>query len=311
MTRRGYARVVLGFGALLTGCTVDRTQLLIGVDTDLSWGAGGLIQSVTLEMRRGDQDGALRSRRTSALGEASGRQGLPLWVTVVSTDESDASPLWVEALGCGTPDGCTRETAVVAQRASVRFVMGETGMVRLLLADACRARRCALNERCAVATGQCIGVDAQGEVRSYGGVLPGRWADASVRADATTAVDAPTAEAGRDVLAVDVGGDAGFDVPTVDIGSDVPTVDIGSDVPTVDVGGDMRCPAPQSVCGSACVNTNSDPLNCGVCGRVCGSGLLCGAGVCYCPGSGCAGADAGVDGGVPDVGSGSDAGGPP
>lgn len=34
------------------------------------------------------------------------------------------------------------------------------------------------------------------------------------------------------------------------------------------------------MCGNACVNTQSDPANCGTCGNVCGAGLLCSLGAC-------------------------------
>lgn len=40
------------------------------------------------------------------------------------------------------------------------------------------------------------------------------------------------------------------------------------------------CIAPQSLCGGACVNTQSDPLNCGGCSLSCGNGRTCSAGQC-------------------------------
>jgi hypothetical protein len=195
--------------ALVSGlhasCEVPTTQLLVGVDTELAWGAGGAIQSVTLEVRRGDGSGPLRSRRTTALGAGAGRQSLPLWVTVASADDSDSSPVWVEALGCATADGCTRDTAVVAQRASVRFIHGEVGVVRLLLAAACVSRRCALTERCAVSTGRCIEGDTQSEVERYGGTLSASWVDAS--AGETWTSDVSVLDVAADMSPVQDGGD--------------------------------------------------------------------------------------------------------
>ncbi|MBK6528241.1 MAG: SUMF1/EgtB/PvdO family nonheme iron enzyme [Deltaproteobacteria bacterium] len=287
----------------LASCDVERAQLLVGVDTDLSWGPTGMIQSVVLEIRRGDQDGVLRSRRMTAVGPDDGLQALPLWVTVVSLDESDGSPLWVQALGCARPTGCTRETAVVAQRASVRFAKGWTGELRLLLADACVSRTCAPSERCHVLTGQCVGVDAQTEVRPYTGELPGSWAGIGVA---------------RDAGLVDVVGDGAIDAVS-DVGcppsgvpcGDLSCVDLTSSAsncgacgiicPTdqVCIAGRCRCSPPQSLCDGLCVNTNSDGMNCGACGNRCSTGYLCGAGSCQCEGVRCPATDGGTrDAGV-------------
>ncbi len=199
--RHGRVRVasLLGAMAAAASCSVPRTQLLVGVDTDLPWGVGARVQSVSLEIRRGGASGALRDQRVTALGAGNGRLPLPLWVTVLSTDDGDTSPLWIEALGCARADGCTRETAVAVQRASVRFAVGETQVLRVLLAGACASSGCALTERCAVATGRCVAIDDQADVQPFAGTLPGRWADAG-SPDAAVfdapPVDAPAVDAG-------------------------------------------------------------------------------------------------------------------
>ena len=36
------------------------------------------------------------------------------------------------------------------------------------------------------------------------------------------------------------------------------------------------------LCGATCVNTSSDPANCGGCGKACGAGQTCAAGTCSC-----------------------------
>jgi len=212
----GYGRVLLGALALV-GCEVPRTQLLVGVDAELSWGEGQALESVVLEVRRGDANGLLRSRRVSALGTGPGRLALPLWVTVLSGDDDDRSPVWLEALGCARADGCTRETAVVAQRATVSFVRGSAATVTLLLAGVCAGRSCALSERCAVDTGRCIDANAQEEVVPFTEGLPQRGAD-SGSASMDAAVDA-LVETGLDAApdrdgSTDVSRDRGFPVPT-------------------------------------------------------------------------------------------------
>lgn len=44
----------------------------------------------------------------------------------------------------------------------------------------------------------------------------------------------------------------------------------------------MECPPGLVLCRGACVDLTSDPLNCGLCGRVCAGGVDCRLGVC-CP----------------------------
>lgn len=45
------------------------------------------------------------------------------------------------------------------------------------------------------------------------------------------------------------------------------------------------CPSGQTLCSGACVDTSTDPNNCGFCGQLCptGSGFECAAGACGCP----------------------------
>ncbi len=55
----------------------------------------------------------------------------------------------------------------------------------------------------------------------------------------------------------------------------------GMDAP--DVG--LVCTTPQTVCANRCADLQSDPTNCGACGRSCADGMVCTAGVCQvrCP----------------------------
>src|SRR5574337_767341 len=50
--------------------------------------------------------------------------------------------------------------------------------------------------------------------------------------------------------------------------------DAGTDAPS--------CPDGQTSCGTMCVDTTSDPANCGACGNACSASQVCNAGVCDC-----------------------------
>ncbi|MDB4930182.1 MAG: hypothetical protein JWM10_2666 [Myxococcaceae bacterium] len=301
--------------ALAAGCEQPRTELVVRVDSELPWGAGQTVQSVVLTVRRGGATGPLRSARTTALGEGGERRALPLLVGVTAGDDDVETPVWVEALGCGDPNGCTAATARVAQRAVVRFARGATQEVTLLLASACVGVTCAEDQRCTTG-GVCeAATRAQEAVRPFAGAdaaavavvdatldaaAPGDSAS-DARADETAAdgsIDAPVA---RDVSAtVDVG-DAGSDVAVTDDGTiadlggtdaadadeppDVLAGDVvvapadAGDAGVVDAG--VRCVPPLAECGAgACVNTRTDAAHCGGCNRACATGARCLAGTC-------------------------------
>lgn len=45
--------------------------------------------------------------------------------------------------------------------------------------------------------------------------------------------------------------------------------------------GTCVCPVPKTACGGVCVDTSSDPANCGSCGNACAPGQTCQQGGCY------------------------------
>ncbi|MDB4928728.1 MAG: repeat containing protein, partial [Myxococcaceae bacterium] len=266
--------------ALVAGCEQPRTELVVRVESELAWGPVQAVQSVVLTVRRGSATGPLRSARTTVLGDGGERRPLPLLVGVTAADDDVETPVWVEALGCGDPNGCTAATAVVAQRAVVRFARGATQEVTLLLASACVGVTCALDERCAVASRRCEpATRAQDELRPFAG------ADAATVAMDTGPITRPdaTTDAGRDAsmdAPVDSGAsndalvdsaasvdaaDAVLDVlveldrPT-DLGTLVDAgVDAARDVATVDVTADLGRDVPPDVSGCAATLATGAP----------------------------------------------------
>jgi hypothetical protein len=262
------------------------------------------VQSVVLTVRRGGPTGPLRSARTTALGAGDGRRALPLYVGVIAADDDVETPVWIEALGCGDPNGCSAAGAVVAQRAVVRFTRGQTEEVPLLLASACvgrdlrgrralrgtsgaASRRRARRRRCGPSTS--VGRDVAADVA----------ADVVVATD-VTAADAPDVrDAGSDAVTTPDVRDAGSDVVTTpDVTAmdvvDVPVlVDLGTppvDRPTPVDGvlppsddGRIMCPSGQTLCVSTCRDLAVDRTNCGACDRACGTSESCTAGACVAP----------------------------
>ncbi|MDP3212795.1 MAG: SUMF1/EgtB/PvdO family nonheme iron enzyme [Deltaproteobacteria bacterium] len=265
---------------LAAGCEQPRTELVARVDSEVAWGAGATVQSVTLTVRRGGPAGPLRSDRTTALGTGGDRRSLPLVVGILPGDDTD-TPVWIEALGCGDPNGCTPTTAVVAQRAVVRFTRGQTEEVPLLLASACVGGTCGSDERCGEG-GRCEPA-TRATVRPFDGVDAGMVADVVSDAggmDLGTVADAPMTDSGSPLDRNDLG--APVDVPAPDV--------LGTDsAPLPDA--TVSCPTTFANCDGVSANgcevdTQSNSAHCSACGRVCPSGQSCDAGVCValsCP----------------------------
>lgn len=182
--------VAIGLLAILGSCEAPTTSLLVGIDTDLSWGPGAEIESIVLEVRRQDANGPLRDRRSTTLGVGVGQLSPALWILVSASDPSDTSPVWLEALGCAGPDGCTRETAVVHQRALLQFAIRRSTAVQLLLSRRCQTSRCGLRERCDVTNGRCATAEVLGEVLQSGDGVPIRFGSGQQRGDGGQSIDA-------------------------------------------------------------------------------------------------------------------------
>jgi hypothetical protein len=240
--RRAGALTAWAAIALAGGCEQARTELVVVVDSEVAWGLGRTVQSVVISVRRGGATGPLRSDRTTALGEGGGQ--LPMLVGVIETLGDTDTPVWIEALGCGDPNGCTAETAVVAQRAVVRFVAGQTLELPLLLASACVGVACASDQRCATDMGQCEpATRAQEMVRPFTGPVDAADDDAGVEdvaEDGAIVVDSLLEIGTTDAEAMDSGAEetGATDVAASEAGpSDVGRVDVGNvDAGNVDAG---------------------------------------------------------------------------
>ncbi|MDO9019246.1 MAG: hypothetical protein Q8S73_26010 [Deltaproteobacteria bacterium] len=270
--------------ALAAGCEQPRTELVVRVDSEVAWGAGRTVQSVVLSVRRGGANGPLRSARTTALGTGGERRSLPLYVGVIANDGDTDTPVWIEALGCADPNGCSAAGAVVAQRAVVRFTRGLTEEVPLLLASACVGVTCASDQRCVVGSGRCEAATAAQEmVRPFVGM------------DASAPVDAPVMDGPMDLgreaaVAMDAPMDAGEVVDSLGAGDVGDMIDgagdaVAGDVPVdrgasddhvtpPDVGsarsdGSAECSGGQVECSGTCRSLQDDPANCGACDVSC------------------------------------------
>ena len=197
-------RIGWALSVALVGCVEARTEIVVRVDSELAWGESRDLQSVVLEVRRGGATGPLRSQRATALGSGRGRSALPMFVGVLETAGDIDTPIWVEALGCRAPNGCTRDEAAVVQRASARFREGVTLELPMLLASACVGVRCGADERCESAAGMCRPA-SEAEVRGF----TGSDAGAIDLRDATTHDAADTGA--RDVGVMDRATDLGVD----------------------------------------------------------------------------------------------------
>ena len=103
----------------------------------------------------------------------------------------------------------------------------------------------------------------------------------------TGPTDTPSADVSADVKPGDVPetDTPPADVPPADVTpTDVPETDTPpADAPPTDTPpADGGCPGSQEMCGSTCVDTSTDPMNCGVCGNACPSGQSCTSGTCAC-----------------------------
>lgn len=134
--RVGGRWVVLAMLAALVGCTRPRTQLVVGVDTDLPWGPGEVLRAIQVTVRSNDPEGQLRDRRVVELGAAN---PLPASFGVVPLESDPTRRVWIEVRGCGAR-GC--DDPLVTQRAYVGFVEGQTLLLRLTLAGACQRVTC-------------------------------------------------------------------------------------------------------------------------------------------------------------------------
>lgn len=174
--RRAEAAAGMGWAALtlLGGCARPPPRLDVRVDSELAWGFGERVQSVVLHVRRGGVGGAWSRMHTTGLA------AVPVSVALLGSEGEAGAPVWVEALGCGSPDGCTAATALVAQRAVGRFARGPgQAELSLRLMALCVGVPCADDQRCS-AWGACEPLSGAGTVAASVAAR-GPWCPAGMR----------------------------------------------------------------------------------------------------------------------------------
>ncbi len=176
------------------------TEVMVIIDTDIPWGQGQDLTGLLVTVRSDGPEGVARDSRAYALGLQPGRTRLPASFGIVPLGGDATRTFWVEVLGCGG-SGCSTTgspNVIVAQRAIVGFVPGQTLALRMFLADGCRNVTCPTNQTCSPGVG-CVSA-----VVNTGSLMPFD-PDASMRVDAhydglifDTPADAPadTGDAG-------------------------------------------------------------------------------------------------------------------
>ena len=136
------ARAVITLAALafVTGCHWPATQLLVVVDTDLTYGPGRAIESVAITVRSSGPDGEVRLARRIVVGD--GQTAIPLSFGVYPLREEADRQVWIEVRGCGA-DECAGTSSVATARAQTSFVHYETRVLHLSLSAACAGVACA------------------------------------------------------------------------------------------------------------------------------------------------------------------------
>ena len=141
--------------AALVTCTKARTELVVTVRSEVSWGDTGDLQAIRILAGAGP--GAVRVDRNGVLGTDTGQWALPFSFGLVPSNPDDRAPIWIEISGCATRDAaqCTPATALIVQRAVVLYRPEATDAIDLWFGARCRNVRCQPTERCVRETGLC------------------------------------------------------------------------------------------------------------------------------------------------------------
>ena len=269
---------VTGFSLLLgLGCAEDAsTQVVVLMDTDYA---------TPLEVDR------IRARVSKLMETETGPEERQTWVRefAVTKEEADAPSAYrlPATFGILPGDGDLErdvivelealenggEDVLVSRRAKIRFVAGDTRLLRMHLYRGCAALSCVAGETCG-----CADVTSCSALSCI---------DETVRPQDLEPIDDPRS------LPEDAG------TPTLDAStpdSGVAPSDGGAEPDaSLPDGGGINCEPPLSVCGLDCVSTQTDPRYCGDCDTACSAGQACAAGRCLDPGDcrangvGCAG----------------------
>jgi hypothetical protein len=278
---------------LLAACSTPRTQVMLVVDTDLRPPRG--LDSFTVAIT--GPDGTTRTS-TATLG--ADQPPLPRTLALVH-EEGPLGPFTVRVAGNTGP------SERLARTARFTFQPERTLMLRIDLLASCIGATCSADQTCA--EGGCRATDvAPAELTEWTGNPRALEPDAAVSVDAGSdgGVDAGRdggldagVDAGLDAgvdAGLDAGVDAGLDAG-VDAGLDA-GFDAGFDAGPPDFGVDLCAPMTE-ICNGLdddCdgmiddgVDTSSDVMNCGGCGRPCNfqnsAGGVCSGGRCMLTGA--------------------------
>lgn len=150
---------VVAVAAMTLECVSPRTEILVTIDSDLPVGLGGVIQSLSIEVRSDGVLGALRQRRVWPPADGTTPIRLPMSFSLSPQDQDNAQTLWIEINACPDARGCGPGGAVeplVTRRAVVTYVPHVLADMRLVLAASCQGVTCPSEQTCRPDTRRCV-----------------------------------------------------------------------------------------------------------------------------------------------------------
>ena len=86
--------------ACLTACTTPRTEVVLAIESDLTWGVDQDVSSLVIDVRRGGPSGAQRYQQWVHLGARPDRAPLPYVMGLLPRGGDTSSSVWIQVLAC-------------------------------------------------------------------------------------------------------------------------------------------------------------------------------------------------------------------